>query len=55
MRRDLTHHLIKEEVHHVNSGAGLVMVKDSYQHLVAGDKVLIKGHQWHNIKNNGDE
>lgn len=49
------HHHIMEEVYHVISGTGLMMVEDSYEQLVGGDTVLIKPHQWHNIKNNGDE
>jgi len=49
------HHHVMEEVYHVISGTGLMMVEDSYQQLVAGDTVVIKPHQWHNIRNNGDE
>ncbi|MEM1229855.1 MAG: cupin domain-containing protein [Pseudomonadota bacterium] len=49
------HHHKMEEIYHVVSGSGLMMVEDRYQQIEAGDTVVIAPHQWHNIKNNGDE
>ena len=49
------HHHIMEEVYHVISGSGLMMVEDVKQQIKAGDTVVIKPHQWHNILNNGQQ
>ncbi|MEM6819113.1 MAG: cupin domain-containing protein [Pseudomonadota bacterium] len=49
------HHHVIEEVYHVVSGTGLMMVEDELQQLVPGDTVVIAADEWHNIKNNGDE
>ena len=49
------HHHVMEEVYHVVSGTGLMMVEDELQQLVPGDTVVIAADEWHNIKNNGDE
>ncbi len=48
------HHHKMEEIYHVASGTGLMMVEDRYRQIAAGDTVVIAPHQWHNIKNNGD-
>lgn len=49
------HHHVMEEVYHVVSGTGLMMVEDEIQQLVPGDTVVIAADEWHNIKNNGEE
>ncbi|MEM6474434.1 MAG: cupin domain-containing protein, partial [Planctomycetota bacterium] len=49
------HHHVIEEVYHVVSGTGLMMVEGELQQLVPGDTVVIAADEWHNIKNNGDE
>lgn len=51
----IPHHHAMEEVYHVVSGTGLMMVEDAHRQLVAGDTVVIAPHEWHNIKNNGAE
>lgn len=48
------HHHVMEEVYHVVAGEGLMMVEDAMRVVGAGDTVVIRPHEWHNIANRGE-
>ena len=49
------HHHLMEEIYHVVSGEGVMMVEDAERVVRAGDTVVIRPHQWHNIANRTSE
>lgn len=48
------HHHMMEEVYHVLEGEGVVMVEDELTVVKAGDSVVIRPHEWHNVRNEGE-
>lgn len=51
----IPHHHVMEEVYHIVSGSGVMMVEDETTRVVPGDSVLVPPHAWHNITNDTDE
>lgn len=49
------HHHLMEEIYHVVSGEGVMMVEDAERRIVPGDTVVIAPHAWHNVRNPTDQ